>query len=959
MGVINFVSKFLTNIRNTFLRDNNNLSFGKQMKQQRIIRISTYIGLVVVAIYAICFINPPFHDDASHAATHNAVASDTILSLSIENSSLALNLTPVSANGTFMSTADTENHAVINVATNNITGYTLSIQSNNSDTARNLVSTGDRCVDTPTADKCFIETLTESVSKEDYEASTATDLNNTWGYLPSKYNSVDNTNYLPAPTANGDILDTTDAPNTLKQDSPVESTDIDDLEENEYTIDLGSRVDYSTYADSYANTFIITAVGNPVPYSVAYDANKPEQAPATANVDNIPHPQTGTVSSGDTIAVVLDTKVPTIGNENPNTGEYTYAGYVFNGWCNAPTETPAEINGQTNTQGYQICPEGAEVYQPGDNYGINQIEAINTETLYAIWGAPATVTFNSNGLIYDNTAGNTENTVEYIPTYEGNKVTGQRQNILYTGTYKTPAYEETTPTTNYMLKGWSTDQATTEATYTNEQDIINNLNLAAGDNINLYAVWTYATMIIFDKNGADGTETMEPQYMEAGTTGQLEQNVYTNTGLVLGSWNTEADGGGTEYLDQGDFYAEPGQSNDVTLYAQWEVPTLYDKVAAMSKGTQTFADMKDDIAAPTSDNPTMDESNSGVYKYDAATFGTASDASNDYNIYYYRGILEPEADQGSYGSDGNATTYPNYVKLGNNTCWRIVRTTGSGGVKMIYNGIWTGSTCANNQANAALISQSFASQGTSSKYSDWDKNIHYVGYTFNNSVTDKTSSYSVDTVFGSDANPRLNNTRSNIKTYIEDTWYANNMTTYTNMLESSAGYCNDRTAYSSGYTLSTVIPYSTSNATVEFGAYNRNIRGKYTGEVPSLTCPRSTVDLYRYVIRSAGVANELKYPAALITADELSFAGSGPSSQVPNYDARSFMNSGSIFLSLSPFERTSIGYTFGSSLETYGALGTGNLRTAFGVRPVISLKSGMTVVDGDGTATNPWTINEQ
>lgn len=37
-------------------------------------------------------------------------------------------------------------------------------------------------------------------------------------------------------------------------------------------------------------------------------------------------------------------------------------------------------------------------------------------------------------------------------------------------------------------------------------------------------------------------------------------------------------------------------------------------------------------------------SDSGVYRYDPATYGAASGASNDYAIYYYRGILEPAGD---------------------------------------------------------------------------------------------------------------------------------------------------------------------------------------------------------------------------------------------------------------------------------------------------------------------------
>lgn len=926
----------------------------RHMKARRLIRAGGYTMLASMAIYAVCFVFPPIHDDASYAVTGTPVASDTTLSISVDNDVLSLDLTPLSANGTFATTATP---ATVYVTTNNITGYTLGICTTSStDTATKLVNNIDECVDTPTSTKCSLSTIDNAVSEEDYEATTSTDLNNTWGYLPSKYNSEINENYLPAPSSNNvDILDITSTPNSA-------DTTTGELVPNEYTIDLGSRIDYTPYAGQYSGTLVITAVGNPVPYSVSYDANKPEQAPATANVDNMPTAQTGTVSSGDTIAVLLSQKVPTLGTQDTNspTTNYTYAGYVFNGWCNTqPTEDP--------TTGYQTCPveqEHITLYQPGDTYGIDQTTD-NTETLYAVWGAPATVIFNSNGLVYHNTATDTDNTVQYIPTYEGNIITGNKTNTTYTGTYLEPA--PLNPSDHYIFKGWSTEQTATEPTYTTEQDIINNLNLNANDNITLYAVWTYTTVITFDKNGADGTETMEPQVIEAGTTANLTQNVYTNTGYVFASWNTEAapteQTPGTSYPDQAEYQAEASQSADVTLHVQWKMPTLYDKVQGLVKKsgdterTQTLAQMQEVITAPDTTDPATDTSNSGVYKYDAATFGTASDASNDYSIYYYRGILEPEADQGTQGSDGPATTYPNYVKLGNDTCWRIVRTTGSGGVKMVYNGVWntTNNTCA----NATTAAQT----GTSAFNSSFNNAI-YVGYTYNNAMVGNTdASTSVDTVFGNNSDTTLNNTRSTIKTYIEDTWYTSKMMTgstdnYVDLLEPSAGYCNDRTVYDTSWNaLTEIIPQQ--NVEIRFGARRRV--GANGNKVPSLTCPRGDVDLYRYVSTTSTTSftsNELRHPAALLTADEVSLAGSGWNGILP-YNTKSFLNSGSHFWLLSPNGRNSGGRAREFYLNSGGNLSNNYVNDSYGVRPAISLKPGTTVVDGEGTATDPWMINEQ
>ena len=478
--------------------------------------------------------------------------------------------------------------------------------------------------------------------------------------------------------------------------------------------------------------------------------------------------------------------------------------------------------------------------------------------------------------------------------------------------------------------------------------------------------------------------------MPAATTGtttdgtfklSMQKPTNTNADLVFRAWCTadnSADSttcpspGSTIY--PGNLYAI-GSTNPTwsgSVYAVWQDNSepsngLYDVIASMSKGKQTVADLQTAITVPTSIDRTEDTSNSGVYEYDPSVFGTASDASNDYTIYYYRGVLENTV--GTYGSDGSAVTYPNYVVLSSasdksglattDTCWRIVRTTGSGGVKMIYNGLWTGSTCANATTTAQLTTQAFGLKGNSAQ-SYWYRNINRVGYTFNNdsSIQDSTTATSVDTVFGSDANPSLNNARSNIKTYIEDTWYASNMTNYTGILESSAGYCNDRTAYSNAQlnptALSTIAPYKTSSATMYFGARERVA---VAGASPSLTCTRSTVDLYHYVQNSTGVSNELKYPTALITADEAALAGSGYSASTTPYHANSFLRSGSYFWLLSPYYRSSNGGASGFTLDSDGSLSDYRVTGTFWVRPAISLTSGTSAVSGTGVADDPWIVN--
>ena len=500
--------------------------------------------------------------------------------------------------------------------------------------------------------------------------------------------------------------------------------------------------------------------------------------------------------------------------------------------------------------------------------------------------------------------------------------------------------------------------------------------------------------IDFNATNADGSLTgtlsgTSPVYVyyqgtasyssRTGTTARAIPTATPPSGYTFDGWSTSAgvkvinaDGSlvasVASWTDSSNRWVKTGTSNTAgaaanQLYAVYKTDlcknktSLYDLVSCRSKGTQTAADLQ----------ATITTANSGVYEYNASVFGTASDAANTSKIYYYRGILDETV--GSYGSDGDGRAYPNYVilqagssKATTDTCWRIVRTTGSGGVKMIYNGKWTGSTCANATTNAQVTTQAFGLKGNSGQ-SAWYKNINRVGYTFNNtqSLQDSTTATNVNTVFGSDSSPSTNNARSNIKTYIEDTWYASNMTAWTSKLEASAGYCNDRTAFSNdtGATaLTTIKPYATSSAAMYFGAYARNMNSAKT---PSLTCPRSTVDLYRYVSGSTGVSNQLKYPVALITADEASFAGSGSSTATngSSYNANSYLRSGSVFWLLSPRDRDSLGNVRGFYLVSNGYLFGNYVDFAYGVRPVISLVSGTTPTGGSGIATDPWVVRQQ
>ena len=464
-----------------------------------------------------------------------------------------------------------------------------------------------------------------------------------------------------------------------------------------------------------------------------------------------------------------------------------------------------------------------------------------------------------------------------------------------------------------------------------------------------------------------GTGTMADQEVYKDVTTTLNPSSFTPpAGYSFMGWNTEQDGSGDYYADEEEITDLAAPSGSITLYAMWwQPPYLYNEVANQVKTyggspqTQAAADLKTDITEPTSSDPATDTSNSGVFLYDASTFGVASDANNDYDIYYYRGILDSNMSSGTYsfnniGSNGNSAYYQNYVKLDNGTCWRIVRTTGSGGVKMIYNGLYgatNGGSCANTAKSTTMAETSFASAGGNKKY---------VGYTYNNSVATTTSFVSVDTVYGSNDNySTTNTTDSAVKDYIENTWYTYSMTDYTSILEPSAGYCNDRTAY---YDDGDHTPSLTTSVRTDSADYNgvNTSYGAHVRTKPTLTCTRGTVDLYTTSLADDG-NNQLKYPVAMLTADELSFAGSASMSEggANGTSWRSFLKSNSNEIKNASWTMSPYYADYEYSLS-YGGQGvkvsTSSLEY---VRPAVSLIHDVYVASGSGTASDPWIISTE
>ena len=155
-------------------------------------------------------------------------------------------------------------------------------------------------------------------------------------------------------------------------------------------------------------------------------------------------------------------------------------------------------------------------------------------------------------------------------------------------------------------------------------------------------------------------------------------------------------------------------------------------------------------------------------------------------------------------------------------------------------------------------------------------------------------------------------------------------------------FCNDRSVeYGSGYKIDDDTFYN---------AYKRNAKSL----TPSLKCSQIP-DQFKISNASA----KLDYPIALITADEVTFAGgrSYYDSSFPNKEYYLFNNDNYWTMSPSIYGRNySTNHLYNtiinSSLHPWNKEGG----SIFGIRPVINLRSDAKITKGDGSALNPFVV---
>ncbi|MDO4611944.1 MAG: FISUMP domain-containing protein [Candidatus Saccharibacteria bacterium] len=493
---------------------------GTFIKKSVRFRTVAFSAIFVFAILNLAIIFPVSFSANKTDATPSV--NDPTITLEVTNPTASVDLSVESVDGTFASSSSS---ATFLVKTNNFSGYKLSILSNSDNGL--LIGKGNT-----------LSSIDNAVSESSFSDAANTIYNGKWGYKPNKLNSSDNSNYLPAPTTDGTILDTVN--------NPVPSG-------NNYSISIGARADYNNQVTTYDNVFTVTAISNPLPtfiqdYTTAMCVAEAADAPVTVTdfrdgktytvryingncwmTQNLAlepgstlTPLTSNVSSNYTLPTTqLEGNTLSYGepqttcSSNPDYGCY----------YNYAAASAGTIVGDSSVieAAYSICPAGWRLPSSTQMQGILQnVEEFSPSMAGLYPGGGSLMVAGEQGYFWTSTK------AADVPDYSREALYYDQTNGLRVDTYNG--------------RDW-------------------------GESIR--CIRTAQTIINFNGNGAESGE-MGPQRISNGTTANLITSGFTKSGYVVTSWNTEPDGSGTSYPAGGEYAAAEGTEDvDVTLYAQW------------------------------------------------------------------------------------------------------------------------------------------------------------------------------------------------------------------------------------------------------------------------------------------------------------------------------------------------------------------------------------------------------
>ena len=352
----------------------------------------------------------------------------------------------------------------------------------------------------------------------------------------------------------------------------------------------------------------------------------------------------------------------------------------------------------------------------------------------------------------------------------------------------------------------------------------------------------------------------------------------------------------------------------ISTRTDFSTPFTTNTANTLYKATENGTDVYYFAGQDTESTPVNNWVKFGKYQTDKVVYrGYYSATSSSYKEY-----LTMDACSTATSYNKNCTEYI-YWNKDNDIYWRIIRTNSDGSIRLLYHGTST-------TATDAYI-------GTS-KFNENYNDSMYVGYMYGTS--------------GSQESNRTNTNNSTIKTAI-DNWYASNMTSYTKYLSTTAVYCNDREIESG--------TYSATGSTFYYAVSTR----LYTNKTPTYDC---TNDNDKFTVDASAGNGKLTYPIALMTADEIAYAGGVAYTTAPMwYYTNSTLESSTgtqWWWSLSPNfwdNSNAIPWNVRGSVSP-GYLNSGSVDEKHRVRPVISLKTCAMTGKGDGSASSPYEIVE-
>lgn len=357
------------------------------------------------------------------------------------------------------------------------------------------------------------------------------------------------------------------------------------------------------------------------------------------------------------------------------------------------------------------------------------------------------------------------------------------------------------------------------------------------------------------------------------------------------------------------------------------------------------------IRETSADGFTYSKISGGMKTFPEETEAVMASTADDYGTsYYFRGAVEN-----------------NYVEFANK-CWRIVRVTGDGSIKLtLFNNNAEGNAnpCAeaNDSGDAAITG--------GSKFNYAYNDNAFVGLMYgnvgcsdgvSNSQSSCTSAGGTWTASTSYANAHANINKSTILKYLEE-WYDNNMATYDSYIADTI-WCNDKSTVKD----TSFNPFGWSDLGTNYGyGLNANYYGTTQrivdaetaiplGDSPTLICPNDDLGgkLSKYTVSDTTNGNgALDKKIGLLTADEVVYAGGGN----VNYSYYLLKNTeNGWWWALSP-------NGFGGRIAVvrgvngdFSHLDFSDISNDEGVRPSLSLKSTVPIASGKGTRTSPYVV---